>query len=194
MIDYFQPDFYRFNEDSLKLVNWVVKKNISGNHILDLGAGCGIIGIEASRSLRPLSASFVEVQEDFLPFLNQNLKTFLPAKIEFHIFHMSFSQFYPQKKYDLILSNPPYYLPGRGELSPDSRRAISRSFIQDGWRVLISKIQESLADEGMAFLVLKNELLLKKEILREASLNQLKVNYHEFEGTLIAELSTLNED
>jgi tRNA1(Val) A37 N6-methylase TrmN6 len=51
--DYSQPDYYRFNSDSITLVNYLLKSMGPTESILDLGAGCGIIGIELARYLSP---------------------------------------------------------------------------------------------------------------------------------------------
>ena len=46
--DYLQPDFYRFNSDSIELAKFVAKENAKRkiNSIGDFFCGCGVIGIE----------------------------------------------------------------------------------------------------------------------------------------------------
>ncbi len=72
--DYDQPEFYRFNEDSLKLVKWVLLRVSSAQTILDLGAGSGIIGIELSRVLLPSKLTLVEVRQEYSAHLDTNIK------------------------------------------------------------------------------------------------------------------------
>src|SRR5258708_4421753 len=117
MNDYSQPEFYKFNEDSIKLVRRVTEKVKAAEHILDLGAGSGIIGIELANYFHPESLTLVEVQKDYLPHLELNLKFQLKSKTDFFVELSSFGHWSPQKKYDLIVCNPPYFLPGHGEVS-----------------------------------------------------------------------------
>ena len=76
-MDYVQPDFYRFNEDSLKLVTRVESTLSKASHVLDVGAGCGIIGIELALRINIGELHLLEVQQDFLPFIETNLNSFV---------------------------------------------------------------------------------------------------------------------
>lgn len=159
--DYSQPDFYRFNQDSTALIRWILHQNLRPQSILDLGAGSGIIGIELARELKAAKLCLVELQQEYLPHLRINAEKFLSPETIVVIQISSFSNFAPSM-FDLIVCNPPYYLPGQGELAADRARAIARSFIKDSWKVLLEKISQSLRSEGQAFLVVKqNEQLLQ---------------------------------
>jgi tRNA1Val (adenine37-N6)-methyltransferase len=174
MNDYSQPDFYRFNQDSLLLVKWILDYHIGGQHLLDLGAGSGIIGIELSRSLKPSSLTLVELQADYLPHLELNLKHFLPSSTKPEVLLQAFSQTHLSQKFDLIVANPPYYLPGNGQLAENLKRARARSFLQDDWKVLLQVVQEHLSEEGKAFMVIKND----PQLLHEVASQQVKLNIH----------------
>lgn len=187
MNDYSQPDFYRFNRDSLVLVRWILEKQIRANSVLDLGAGCGIIGIELSRSLHPEKLVLVELQSAFLPHLELNRSHFLPATTNCEMFIEAFSRFQPKETFELIVCNPPYYLPGKGQLPENPNRSLARSFSQDGWPVLLNLIRCSLAPSGVAFVVIKNQGELVKEIQREGS--DLKLEFHPLQDLLILEVS-----
>jgi tRNA1Val (adenine37-N6)-methyltransferase len=164
MSDYVQPDFYRLNEDSLILVNWVSSQVKLANSLLDLGAGCGVIGIELAQKYSLDFLDFVEVQNDFIPYIEKNVDAFLQGQRGVSIHHTSFAEWNPSKKYDLIVSNPPYYLPGHGQRNSDSRKELARSFIKDGWKILLEKIKLSLDSEGSAFLVIKSDARVLEEI------------------------------
>lgn len=191
MTDYRQPDFYRFNQDSLKLVKWVLEQVKESKRILDLGAGSGVIGIELARLLCAENLDLVEVQSEYLPFLQQNIREQLPASTQAEIYLSSFGEWQPHKKYDVIVCNPPYFLPKHGEPSRDLKRNIARSFVIDDWAVLLNKILASLSLEGKAFLVIRDDALVLEEIKKFSSLH-LKNNK---EGKLLfLELSRLNID
>ncbi len=179
--DYDQPEFYRFNEDSLKLVKWVLLRVSSAETILDLGAGSGIIGIELSRVLLPSKLTLVEVQHEYSVHLDSNIKKFLPPCVSSDIRIQSFSSYQASDKFDVIVSNPPYYLPDNGELSSNPNRAIARSFIIDSWKILLQKISVSLTESGTCYVVLKQDSRLFDLIKRESANFDLSIDRNDSE-------------
>ncbi|HXH30410.1 MAG TPA: methyltransferase [Bacteriovoracaceae bacterium] len=182
MIDYLQPDFYRFNQDSLELVGLVKRELSAAQSILDLGAGCGVIGIELARVFCPEHLSLVEVQPEYRAFLLKNSEVFLNAQVEREIFISSFSEFRATRSYDLIVCNPPYYLPGHGQESSDFRRRVARSFLADSWVELLKCVEVNLAENGKAYLVIKNDGTLLEHVNRHLKSSGLDSRW------------TLNED
>ncbi len=152
MSDYRQPIFYRFNRDSLLLVKEVLHDLPRANNILDLGAGSGVIGIELANKLNISNVHFLEMQKEWKPTLESNIAEFLSGK-ETKIYWESMGEWRPTMRYDLIVSNPPYYLPGKGQLSPDPVRAKCRSFLIDDWGILAEKVMMALAPGGVAWIV-----------------------------------------
>lgn len=178
--DYSQPNFYKFNQDSLRLVSFVRERLSHAHSILDLGAGSGVIGIELSRKLDTKSLTMLEVQQDYEKHLYTNIARFSPLGLSTQVLIQSFKDFHPTTRFDLIVCNPPYYLPGRGELSADPKRALARSFIQDTWEILLGKVDQSLSDEGRCFFVLKQDEFLfeyiKKQLPKNLGLNKFLEN------------------
>jgi tRNA1Val (adenine37-N6)-methyltransferase len=166
MTDYYQPDFYRFNEDSLSLVRFILKQSLKPSSLLDIGSGSGVIGIELARMLKPQELILLELQKDFIPFMEKNLDLFLTDETRVEIVASSLGAWDSSRAVDLIVCNPPYYLPGHGQESDDQRRNFCRNFKQDGWEVLITKISQWLAPSGKAFIVLKNDPVLIKHCER----------------------------
>lgn len=192
MSDYVQPDFYRFNEDSISLINFVRERLNSAKSILDLGAGSGILGIELANSFKATKLTLLEYQEDFLPFLQQNLKAVLSPVTSATVIKGSFGTIMANETFDLIVSNPPYYLKGEGEVSKDRRRGLSRSFQHEGWFELLSAVNRTLAPTGKAFIVVKDTPKIRSEV--QKNLNQLQLLIHEKNKILILELSRLNKN
>lgn len=194
MNDYLQPDFYRFNEDSLILKNYLVSEISSARTITDLGAGCGIIGIELARIFRPDQLNLVEPQSDFMPSLEKNCEIFLEAEIKRTIYQQSFGNWQAHQKSDLIVCNPPYYLPGRGVKASDPRRAQARSFIHENWGTLLKCIDLNLKADGSAWVVIKNDPDIMKEIRH--SLQGLNFSSHvkEMKGLNILRLIRLDKN
>jgi tRNA1Val (adenine37-N6)-methyltransferase len=191
--DYSQPDFYRFNSDSIELVREIIGRNRHYSSILDLGAGCGIIGIEIAKKIMPSNLVLLELQEEFFPHLVHNCKTFLPSQIRYDIIINSFYQFESILKFDLIVCNPPYYLPGKGVISKNPLRAKSRSFIIDSWKILLSKIVHLLEPKGKAFIVLKEDPVLFNKISLELDLLEFSLSKISTGQLMILELSSLDK-
>ena len=183
MDDYSQPDFYRFNQDSIALIDWIIQRKLNPQSILDLGAGSGIIGIELARMLNIPELCLVEVQPEYLPHLKINVERFLGSETAVDIQITSFADFKP-KQFDLVVCNPPYYLPGAGQLPLNPNRAKARSFIEDSWEVLMTCFKQSLSPEGEGFIVLKNDDGLFKTIENLARVNQLQLTKN-IEGNLM---------
>lgn len=191
MNDYLQPGFYRFNSDSLELVKWILPQIKKCHSLLDLGAGCGIIGLELVQKIPTQQLVLLEGQEDFKPYLTHNL-CFLPSNTACELVFQKFSQWNPSKKFDLIVCNPPYYLPGRGESSTDPRRGMARSFIHDDWAELLGAIEKSLASDGRAYLVIKNRVEIVNEIRRVLKASSLRSRSEEKDDLIFWELFRLN--
>lgn len=190
MSDYLQPEFYRFNEDSLKLVNWLAAKKPTCTRLLDLGAGSGVIGIELCNRLLIPELTLLEAQKDFIPFIEANVREQLKAPSRTEIIQQSFGEWKTQRQFDLIVSNPPYYLKGHGEVAPDARKQIARTFELDNWQVLLSLVRSVMAPEGRCFIVVKDDQRILNEV--QKNLNGLNLVINELEKLLILELSGLN--
>jgi tRNA1Val (adenine37-N6)-methyltransferase len=192
--DYLQPNFYRFNEDSLILVNWILQNKANATSVLDLGAGSGIIGIELAAKLKSHDLTLLELQPEFLPFLEMNCRKFLPSTVKCEIIIKSFNEYIALKKYDLIVSNPPYYLPDSSRLSPHRQRALARTFTVDGWKVLLELIERSLKYDGEAYLVVKHDNKLLSLIATLAQQQSLQLIQHNVDHVVILRLFALNID
>ncbi len=192
--DYAQPDFYRFNSDSIALINWFQQNYSTPGNILDLGAGCGIIGIEIARSLQSAELVMVEAQLEFMYSLKKNAEAFLPLSLTYQILHCTFSQTPEEKKFKYIFINPPYYLPGEGEVSENIHRRISRTFVIDDWNILIAKVQKLLDVNGKCFIVIHKSSRLVDKIHRIVREFQLILEIHELLKVFVLEISSLNID
>ena len=155
MNDYSQPNFYHFSEDSTYLANYILKnKDINQiQSILDIGAGCGVIGIEIARKMKEeASLLALEPQIAFNKYLEIN-KKFLSSHINFEIHNSSIGQFESDKIFDLVVSNPPYFEKGRGRRSHIPERQICRTFELDSLEIFIQKISSLFSPRGIAVIV-----------------------------------------
>lgn len=163
-LDYSQPDFYRFTRDSILLAELVLKEldDCGDCHILDVGSGCGVIGLEVARRAPEntvQSLSLVEKQEEFRPFLLENVAKLLPHGIHVEILIHNFLSFTPTRNFTHIVCNPPYFLQGQGLSSPNSNRKDCRSWNFDEAQLfLTSFIKMCCLHDARGFLAGREEL------------------------------------
>jgi len=190
--EYSQPSAYRFSLDSVYLAKKVAKlyrtKNIEWDKlkVLDLCSGCGVIGFEFlffSPECRALD--FIEVQASYLPHFKANQKGILPLlqkkslESEFHLMNfLQFSKKHPDKRYGLILCNPPYFFQGEGILSPSEFKNRCRFFLDASFQELIQFIVNHLDENGEAYILVrpgshhgKNILNLSHQYLQQDTLH-----------------------
>jgi tRNA1Val (adenine37-N6)-methyltransferase len=177
--NYFQPMEYRFSLDSVFLAKKIgqhVNKNPREQlQVLDLCAGCGIIGLELSiHSKIELKIDFLEIQEIYLSFFNKNVEMIYPNQNNnserFKFIHSNYTELLApayKETYDLILCNPPYFFKGEGLLSPSEFKNRCRFFLDSDFENLILAILHSLKLGSSAYLLVRSGIHHGREPLKE---------------------------
>ena len=107
----YQPiNGYCYNSDTHFLYNFVYEnlkkyRNIRGE-LLDIGSGSGILGLLLAREYTKLNLNQCEIQEVFQFFSTKNAQT---NKLESTLYKGSFEKVEFNKKFDICVSNPPFY-------------------------------------------------------------------------------------
>lgn len=105
----YQPDSgYCYNSDSLFLYDFIDSFHPKGK-VLDVGAGCGIVGLLVARDNKKVELEAVEKQEVFRHFSKTNARV---NKIPYKLHECDFLELAEVQKYDYIISNPPFYPSG----------------------------------------------------------------------------------
>lgn len=121
---------YRFSIDAVLLANHARPR--SGDKVLDLGTGCGIVPLILSYRYSDIMLYGVEIQEELARLASSNIeendmghrvsifcediKVLTPEKISGHV--------------QLVVSNPPYRKAKSGRINPEKQRATARHEIQ----------------------------------------------------------------
>ena len=104
---------YCYNSDTMFLYDFITKFNIKGE-VLDVGGGCGVLGLLVKRDFPKINLTFIEKQLIMKNFIEDNLKlNGLEAKVVLG----DFLEYEFNKKFDFIISNPPFY---QGTLKSDN--------------------------------------------------------------------------
>lgn len=141
MKEYKQPDFYHFSQDSIALAKFVINLGKDFDSICELCAGSGVISIEIARSLDINHIEYVELQKEFSDYIVDNHTKYL-ANTNYNLNIKSINEFNSNNKYDLVIANPPYFLPGKGRVSSNRNKQLCRTFEVDSYEILISKMRE----------------------------------------------------
>jgi len=105
----YQPESgYCYNSDSLFLYDFINSFQPKGR-VLDVGAGCGIVGLLVARDNEKVELEAVEKQAAFVKYARKNAKE---NSIDYRLFETDFMAFNTTEKYDYIISNPPFYPDG----------------------------------------------------------------------------------
>jgi len=105
----YQPqEGYCYNSDSLYLYDFVNRLKPKGK-VLDVGAGCGIVGLLVARDNKKVELEAVEKQKLFVPYAKKNAQE---NQISYKLYESNFLELSEEQKYDYIISNPPFYPEG----------------------------------------------------------------------------------
>ena len=88
-----------------ELVRLMLKEDLDGKEILDIGTGSGCIAISLAKNLPNSKVSAMDISSNALEVAKENAKL---NNISIEFIHADIFEFQSDKKYDIIVSNPPY--------------------------------------------------------------------------------------
>ena len=148
---YQTKDGHSITSDSAFLVKTITDQISQENiNLLELGSGNGIISIMLSHYHPKWQVMGIEIQKHLVELsrdnaiLSETSSTFTEADLR---------AFTSSPKYDLIVSNPPYFPKNEGRISPIQERAISRHEISCDMMDILECVKRNLINEGSAFIL-----------------------------------------
>jgi tRNA1Val (adenine37-N6)-methyltransferase len=178
---YAQPGAYRFCQDSI-IFSWWVAQQLKGFVIgpgfraLDVCAGCGVVGLElAHYEPRLKSFDFLEIQAEFHESFVKNLEITGRSQLAcgFSFWQTNYKTLLETpvaETYDLIVGNPPYFLPNEGFASPSAVNNRCRFFIDSDFATLVRGVANALKPGAVGFLLVKSGREHGRDAIREAAL------------------------
>src|SRR6187402_2949757 len=122
-------------------------------NILDIGTGTGVIALMLAQRFAHAMIDAVEVDQQAAKTAESNFKSSVFAdRVNLHA--ESFENYLggSQKKYDLIVSNPPFYI--NSLESPEAKKNVAKHADGDFFANLIATVATHLTDTGTCWLIL----------------------------------------
>lgn len=177
------------------VANEVKNKKVKVKNCLDIGAGTGLLSLMFAQKKEDAFIDAIEIDKETCNQAKENIDA-SPWKDRIIITNSDVKTFSFQKKYDLIISNPPFY---ENELkSEDGKRNTALHSNELRLAVLLNTIKESLSSTGFFYLLLpykrndeiKKMLLEKEMVILKMILVRQSVNHDYFRIMLSGKLKS----
>jgi len=123
-------------------------------NILDIGTGTGVIALMLAQRFSNSTIDAVEIDASAAKTAGTNLKN-SPFADRLRLFPLSFEGYFdthPDRKYDLIISNPPFHL--NSLESPQAKKSLAKHTDNVFFERLIQSVARHLTTTGLCWLVL----------------------------------------
>lgn len=142
----------KINTDGVLLAANAAKvKADSVSKVLDIGTGTGVIALMLAQRFDNATIHAVEINANAALCASRNFKD-SSFEERMTLYETSFQDFEPQIKYDLIVSNPPYFIDSLKNPNTDKRTA--RHVEGDFFKELFQKAYDWLENDGTFQVVL----------------------------------------
>jgi tRNA1(Val) A37 N6-methylase TrmN6 len=141
---------YRFSVDSVLLGHFPTVR--SGEAVLDLGTGCGIVGLILlfRHGFRNISVTGIERQAELLELAALN-RIDNGYQDSFRLIHgqvEAIDRFLPAESFSLVIANPPFFRPGSGRLCGDEQATTARHQCVSGLQGFVDGAAYCLKNRG----------------------------------------------
>ncbi len=109
---------YRYSSDSLVLYDFVAKLAPKGR-VLDVGSGSGIVGLLIKRDFGDIALTQVDVQALHVELTQKSAKR---SGLESEALHVDIREYVFDRKFDFVVTNPPFYHKGSQQSSDEVLR------------------------------------------------------------------------
>ncbi len=150
-------NWFCFGIDSVLLSDFA-KEIHKGSNILDLGAGNGILELLLSAKVEKSTITGIEIQEEVCNLVRRNVAlNNLEDRIK--IKNINVKDLEEDRKYDAVVTNPPYKENGTGLKNEKETKVIARHEILGNLEDFIKSGSNNLKDKGAMYMVNRPERL-----------------------------------
>ncbi|MDR2790619.1 MAG: methyltransferase [Campylobacteraceae bacterium] len=140
---YQYKDGYRYTSDVMFLYDFARILRLSGD-VLDIGCGCGILGLLLKRDFPSIGLTMIDIQEEHIFLADKNINS---NALGAELILGDFAEYEFNKKFDFIVSNPPFYHE-RTKKSEDKRLLMSRYADFLPLKALFCAVFKNLKEKG----------------------------------------------
>jgi tRNA1Val (adenine37-N6)-methyltransferase len=131
--------------DGVLLGAWT-QCEVEPRRILDIGSGTGLIALITAQKFSEATIEAVEIDANAFAQCTENF-TLSPWKNRLTAKHSDFKSFVSPHKFDLIVSNPPFYT--EDSKSPETTRQMARSTASLSYEGLLKGVSALLSEAGL---------------------------------------------
>jgi tRNA1Val (adenine37-N6)-methyltransferase len=157
---------FRFKQFSVDQSGCAMKINTDGvllgalaeadqpQNILDIGTGTGVIALMLAQRFENARIDAAEIDQSAAETASRNFNN-SPFAERMNLYPAGFEQFFesnPDKKYDLIVSNPPFFI--NSLKSPKADKELAKHTDEGFFKRLIDDVQMHLNHSGLGYLIL----------------------------------------
>jgi len=161
---------FRFKQFSVGQTGCAMKINTDGvllgamaaaedpDTILDIGTGTGVIALMLAQRYGSAQIDAVEIDEIASQTAKRNFKA-SPFSERLAVYPMDFESYFdrfPQRKYDLIVSNPPFYIDSLK--SPGEKKTLAKHTDTAFFEKLVRGVSNHLTPGGSCWLILPGHI------------------------------------
>ncbi len=154
LILYQKKDGYRYNSDTNFLYYFIRSFGLSGE-VLDVGCGCGILGLLVKRDFEKCSVTLLDIMEQNIKISQKNAKE---NGLEVNFLNVDYQAYTSEQRYDFIISNPPFYHDGVKK-SQNEHIRVSRYSENLPLKNFIKKSYDILKDKGYFYFCYDAQML-----------------------------------
>lgn len=122
--------------------------------VLDIGTGTGILALMIAQKCTECEIDAIEIEENAAKQARENFRN-CPWTNRILLLQLDFLKFYTPKKYDLIISNPPYFQ--HDKINTRYEKTIARHAYALSFKQLVEKSADLLSQTGKLALVFPAE-------------------------------------
>jgi tRNA1Val (adenine37-N6)-methyltransferase len=163
---------YRFSVDAVLLAHFCRPKPRA--RVLDLGCGCGVIGLILCHRFTEVQVMGLELQPGLAALAHSNVLAnalqarFTVQQADLRTIHEAVAP----ESFDLVLSNPPYYSPQQGRISQGTELALARHELSASLEELLAASAFAVKNRGVFCCIYPAERLDKMlHLLRQQRLS-----------------------
>ncbi|MGN6395018.1 MAG: tRNA1(Val) (adenine(37)-N6)-methyltransferase [Mucilaginibacter sp.] len=188
---------FRFKQFNIDQTGCAMKINTDGvllgamatglrpGRILDIGTGTGVIALMLAQRYSEAQIDAVEIDADAAKTASINFQN-SPFSKKLKVFNSDIGNFFERQegdKYDLVVSNPPFYI--NALESPKANKSLAKHANTDFFERLIKDIAGYLSPDGLCWMILpvQTTVVIKALVTKNGLYVQKTIGIHSFEDS-----------